>query len=425
MGDAATCCTVETPCRLQLFYSDSIPHAVAALLPCQPLCKPVSARVTLGRSSTADVRLNDERMSRLYAALWHDGLDPFVFRVSNLSERKPLVVDQAVLRHGEEAEVRDGSVITMDFLQLRATVLAGDFTAPFYQVAFVKNALLTPPPHMPLILPGEGKCLMTARKNLRSFSFGSSFPLPEFGDSKALSASQAREVTAGFLACLKYGCSSPAKSAQEQSRSFEPEAPMMPGELGIEFELAENVHPSRDESGLQPLTPCSVTESEVPERNLLFLQPPLPYSATPVQLPLNILPPSDQANDRHQQPEPNTFLNSCSGPSAKLDVNLPAEELAAAARKVDLNEIPPLAEIASRIFSSRTTNKNVAGSINQCPCMCEASKACATLTLPKVEERLEEGSALRTLPDMIRTRPKSPVENAEWDTDDPNINCYM
>ena len=141
--DSQTCCTVETPSRLMLFYpADTTPAPLASLLPLQPLSRSVGQRLTLGRSSSADVRLNDERMSRLYAALWHAGDDPFVFRVSNLSQRKLLLVDGAMLRYEEEAEVKDGCVLTLDFLQLKAKVCAGDYVASSYEVSFVKNLSL-------------------------------------------------------------------------------------------------------------------------------------------------------------------------------------------------------------------------------------------------------------------------------------------
>ena len=131
--------TVDTPSRLVLFLPSSTPGNITALLPAQPVVKSVGQRVILGRAGSADVRLNDERMSRQYVALWQDGLDPFVFRVSNLSERKVLLVNGAQLRHLQEAEVKDGSELILDFLQLQARVYGGDYVTSTFEVHFVKT----------------------------------------------------------------------------------------------------------------------------------------------------------------------------------------------------------------------------------------------------------------------------------------------
>lgn len=165
--EGATCITVETPCRLLLFYPDTTPCAITALLPIQAICKPVGHQVTVGRSSSSDVRLNDERMSRMYASFWHDGKDPFVFRVKNLSERKPVLVDGVMLRFGGEAEVKDGCVVTLDFLQLKARVCAGDIVAFSYQVSLVKDSVVS---HVSPQRP-DGQVLLPHQASLTSQRF--------------------------------------------------------------------------------------------------------------------------------------------------------------------------------------------------------------------------------------------------------------
>ncbi|KAK7115311.1 hypothetical protein V1264_001203 [Littorina saxatilis] len=201
--ESMTCCTVETPSRLMLFYPDSTPCALITLLPTQPISKPVGQHVTMGRSSTADIRLNDERMSRLYASLWHDGKDPFVFRVSNLSERKMLMVDGVMLRYQEEAEVKDGTSLTLDFLQLKARVCGGDYVAFSYQVSFVKNVVISPPSVPPAAPPPpDGKCLMPPRRNsVSGRDLSSVFSCSDTPHSTSLGT--AEDVVNKLLTCLQ------------------------------------------------------------------------------------------------------------------------------------------------------------------------------------------------------------------------------
>nr|KAG5712708.1 hypothetical protein BaRGS_029763 [Batillaria attramentaria] len=313
-------------------------------------------------------------MSRLYAALWHDGKDPFVFRVSNLSERKPLLVDGVMLRHGDEAEVKDGSVLILDFLQFKAKVCAGDLVAFCYQVSFVKNAVMSPVAAQP---PG-GKVLMPRPDCARLFGYPY-FPCP---DEKAGSLDSTGQVLNGLLNTLRKCSLDSGDGKCVLSGRVPGLLENAPDDVGVEYELEENEKPMK-----------------------------------PPQQPL-IEPQSGLTT------EPKAF------PSAvKKDVDLSCW--------FNLNS-PPLDDKKKNDFSQQD-DRLVSHAQQMKPeteCVCPSCKAAAaaagngggkaTMLLQAVGVTPTTWS---TLPDMVASGEKgrrSPVEHtAEWDTDDPNINCYM
>ncbi|XP_067652678.1 uncharacterized protein [Haliotis asinina] len=134
--------TVEAPSRLLMFYQPTLSFSISAYFPCHVIRKHVGEKVTVGRSSCADVRLNDERMSRTYAEIWNDGRDPFVFKIRNISERKMLIVDNNVLKKDEQASIKDNCSLKLDFVELLLKVCPGDAIAETYEVSVIKNAVV-------------------------------------------------------------------------------------------------------------------------------------------------------------------------------------------------------------------------------------------------------------------------------------------
>ncbi|XP_046577357.1 uncharacterized protein LOC124285210 [Haliotis rubra] len=134
--------TVEAPSRLLMFYQPTLSNSISAYFPCHVIRKHVGEKVTVGRSSCADVRLNDERMSRTYAEIWNDGRDPFVFKIRNISERKMLLVDSKVLNKDEQASIKDNCTLKLDFVELLLKVCPGDAIAETYEVSVIKNAVV-------------------------------------------------------------------------------------------------------------------------------------------------------------------------------------------------------------------------------------------------------------------------------------------
>ena len=430
--DSQTCCTVETPSRLMLFYpADSTPGPLAALLPAQPLCKPVGQRVTVGRSSSADIRLNDERMSRLYAALWHDGKDPFIFRVSNLSERKLLMVDGAMLRYKEEAEVKDGCVLTLDFLRLKAKVCAGDYVAFSYQISFVKNVVMTPP--VSSQKPPDGKCLMPPRR--------------DFDKPRRMSLENAGDVVSKLLTCLQTG-SLDYDSRMSSSVAVKPKVPHVtrrnhsdPFDVGVEYELPENVGTTASEyysSMAEPpsgLSTVSVSPPLYSAGNKLSLNIPPPPAlpsaaeqltastgaATPQQ-PSDLRRASSLDGQNQTSPAKRNFSCWFNLDPAPIPAPIPAHKLHD--EKVESGSSRELPEIAQRVQDALQTSKI---SSKVCP-SCRGCTDDVAKTTGAVFKAVPEVTQKLALPDMVVDRERcrrSPVESAEWDTDDPNINCYM
>ena len=434
--DSQTCCTVETPSRLMLFYpADTTPAPLASLLPLQPLSRSVGQRLTLGRSSSADVRLNDERMSRLYAALWHAGDDPFVFRVSNLSQRKLLLVDGAMLRYEEEAEVKDGCVLTLDFLQLKAKVCAGDYVASSYEVSFVKNVVMTPPVSQK---PPGGKCLMPPRRDADK--------------TRRMSLDNAGDVVSKLLTCLQTGSLDyDSRMAGPPSVGVISREPYLasrhssdPGDVGVEYELPENVSsatPGFCSSAAEPpsgLSAVSLSPSAYRTGNKLSLNIPPP----PALLPAAGQRTASTGTATPQQQEPE-LRGPASSPAAEgqnqtssakrslscwfnLDhasvspVHIPHKEKLESVASQDLPEIAQ--HVQDALLNSKISSYKARPSCCRgCAGDVSGKTAAALKPAPEMTQKL-------TLPDMVADQSlyrKSPVENAEWDTDDPNINCYM
>ncbi|XP_071083465.1 uncharacterized protein [Haliotis cracherodii] len=134
--------TIETPSRLLIFYQPTLSTSISAYLPSYVIRRLVGEKVTIGRSSSADIRLNDERMSRMYAEMWNDGRDPFVFKIRNISERKMVIVDSKVLNKDDQASFKDNCTLKLDFVELLLKVCPGDAIAATYEVSVIKNTVV-------------------------------------------------------------------------------------------------------------------------------------------------------------------------------------------------------------------------------------------------------------------------------------------
>lgn len=425
-GDYRTCCTVESPSRLILFYPETTPSAVTTLLPTSPVCKLVGQQLILGRSSSADVRLNDDRMSRAYAAVWHDGKDPFVFRVSNFSERKLLTVDGVMLRHKEEAEVKDGSVLVLDFLEFKVKVCAGDVIACNYQVSFVKNVVLSPASSKP---PGRQSLPLentdrTANPLLACIRTGSLDSGMGFGRKGSVDM-----VGSGMI---NYPA---ADSFPTRSYSFSESN-------GVQYGLSETLRRSSVISG------PSFVSKDNSEKTTLMTAPSLSEETKKLSLNIPVQPSSPPrlfmvptSTTTPEQLKPNLCYNIPQESSSQTSTQSSPRKNVPCWFNIspDPRAMPQLQKVTSDVPDLSGMEQHIKNNLiipNQkvCPSCHGCGEVQARPTVVEVGPEPGPGLGLGPhrqtlmLPDMMPGKGRgrrSPVENAEWNTDDPNINSYM
>ncbi|XP_076470488.1 uncharacterized protein LOC143300596 [Babylonia areolata] len=425
-ADSRTCSTVETPSRLILFFPESTPPSLTTFLPTFPLSKPVRERLVLGRSSAADVRLNDERMSRAYAALWHDGNDPFVFRVSNLSERKLVTVDGAALRFQEEAEVRDGSVLVLDFLEFKAKVSVGDVVACSYEVSFAKNVIMSPVS----VKPAGGKCWVLPRRDDGDPPVPSPYRATPCRSPPESCASQA---VGPLLTCLRSG-SVDSGVGSTVCRAWSHLASRRCCEsAGVEYEQADNIVTmsqgcscaGNEDSSWSPSPPPPPPVNSVRELSLNIPLQRSPPSTVQAEAPHSATKPCSRprrVSDHQTSPLPPP-CRSRNGLSCWLNIRSEPSVPQPQKRKPENDQ--ELSVLAQRLQDKLVFSKQkVCPSCGGCG---EGSARPTTLQLGPTAAM--EPTLTLTMPDMVPLTSaegrRSPVEDAEWDTDDPNINSYM
>ncbi|KAL8596811.1 hypothetical protein ACOMHN_027140 [Nucella lapillus] len=438
--DYKTCCTVESPSRLILFYPDSTPSSLTTLLPTLPVCKLVGEHLVMGRSSSADVRLNDDRMSRAYASVWHDGKDPFIFRVSNLSERKLLMVDGVMLRYKEEAEVKDGSVLVLDCLEFKAKVCAGDVIACNYQVSFAKNAVLSPVSPKPFF----GKGVMSLLPEDKDFSLCSlglnmSCKLPsENTDQKAppmLSWIRTGSLDSGIGSGMAgsgmagsgkvgSGIIHPSVADCHPARSYS-----YSESSGKEYGMPENSCRSSMISGYfagRDNSAQSTLSTRSYDARKLSLNIPVEAASPPFMVPTSTTTP--------EQFQPNLcYVTPLPEPAPQVSTQISSTRNNVSCwfnfspdPPVLQNGTPDVQDV-SRL--GQQLDKNLVVSNQK---VCSSCRGCgegpARPTGVEMRGGQGPGQQTLTLPDMMPWKGdgrRSPVENAEWNTDDPNINSLM